>query len=125
MYPAIKINLKNIKRNAQYLKELCGQKGVEVAGVTKVVCANPDIAKELLNAGITMLADSRMQNVVKLRNAGIETPLMLLRIPMMTEINQIVDYVDYCMISELDTLKEIVNKKGGRETKFIYMVDVG
>ena len=125
MYPAIKINLKNIKRNAQYLKELCGQKGVEVAAVTKVVCANPDIAKELLNAGITMLADSRMQNIIKLRNAGIDAPLMLVRIPMMTEIRQLVDYVDYCLISDNDVLKEIVDKKGKKNTKFIYMVDVG
>ncbi|MEA1885280.1 MAG: alanine/ornithine racemase family PLP-dependent enzyme [Thermotogota bacterium] len=125
MYPAIKINLKNIKSNAQFLKELCGQKGVEVAAVTKVVCANPDIAKELLNAGITMLADSRMQNIIKLRNAGIDAPLMLVRIPMMTEIPQLVDYVDYCLISDNDVLKEIVDKKGKKNTKFIYMVDVG
>jgi len=125
MYPTIKINLNAIHHNAEFLKGLCGQNGVAVAGVTKVVCANPDISKELLDAGITMLADSRMQNIVKLRNAGIETSLMLLRIPMMTEINQIVDYVDYCMISETDTLREIVKKRGKRKTKFIYMVDVG
>jgi predicted amino acid racemase len=125
MYPVIKINLQSIKKNAQFLKELCASKGVDVAAVTKVVCANPDIAKELLNAGIPMLADSRMQNIVKLRNAGIEAPLMLLRIPMLTEIAQLVDYVDYCLISENQTLKEIVEKKGKRETKFIFMVDVG
>ncbi|MFW6263404.1 MAG: alanine/ornithine racemase family PLP-dependent enzyme [Thermotogota bacterium] len=125
MYPVIKINLQNIKKNAAFLKEMCSQKGVDVAAVTKVVCANPDIAKELLNAGITMLADSRMQNIIRLRNAGIEAPLMLVRIPMMTEISQLVDYVDYCLISENTVLKEIVAKKGKKKTKFIFMVDVG
>src|SRR6056297_2271751 len=100
MFPTIKINLKNIQDNARYLKDLCATKGVEVAAVTKVVCANPDISKELLNTGITMLADSRIQNIIRLRNAGIETPLMLVRIPMMTEISEIIDHVDYCLISE-------------------------
>jgi len=125
MYPVIKINLQKIKNNARFLKELCADEGVDVAAVTKVVCANPDIAKELLNAGIPMLADSRMQNIIKLRNAGIEAPLMLVRIPMLTEIPQLIDYVDYCLISENQTLKEIVEKKGKKQTRFIFMVDVG
>ena len=125
MYPVIKINLQSIRKNAQFLKELCSEKGVDVAAVTKVVCANPDIAKELLNAGIPMLADSRIQNIIKLRKSGIEAPLMLVRIPMLTEIPQLIDYVDYCLISENTVLKEIVNKRGKKNTKFIFMVDVG
>src|SRR6056297_337774 len=125
MFPVIKINLRNIKKNAEYLKSLCAQKGVEVAAVTKVVCGNPDIAKEILNAGIPMLADARMQNIIKLRNAGIEVPLMLVRIPMLTEIPQLVDYVDYCLVSENTVLKNIIEKKGKRNTKFVFMIDVG
>ena len=125
MFPKIRINLKNIRYNAEFLRQMCLQQGVEIAAVTKVVCGHPDIAKELLNAGIPMLADSRIQNIIRLRQAGIDSPVLLVRIPMLSEISQLIDYVDYVLISENTVLQEICKRNGKKTPKFIFMVDVG
>ncbi|HPF17015.1 MAG TPA: alanine/ornithine racemase family PLP-dependent enzyme [Thermotogota bacterium] len=125
MFPKIRIDLKNIRNNAEFLRQKCQEHGVEIAAVTKVVCGNPDIAKELLSAGIPILADSRIQNIVRLRQAGIDAPVMLVRIPMLSEITQLIDHVDYVLVSENTVLQEICKRKGKKTPRFIFMVDVG
>lgn len=125
IYPKLKIYIEKIRQNAEHLKNICGAQGVQVAAITKVVCGNPDIAREIFGTGITMLGDSRMQNIIRMRNAGIEADILLVRIPMISELDELVDNVDYCLISEKKTMKEIMKRKGKKETKFIYMVDVG
>ena len=63
--PRIEIDLGKIAHNAKTLKELYGSKGIDVIGVTKVVCGNPDIANTLVKSGINILADSRIANIKK------------------------------------------------------------
>ncbi len=125
IYPKLKIYIEKIKQNADFLKNICDEQGVQIAAITKVVCGNPDIAHEIIGTGITMIGDSRMQNIIRMRNAGIEADMLLVRIPMISELDELVDNVDYCLISEKKTLLEIMNRNGKRKTKFIYMVDVG
>ena len=39
--PRIEINLEKIAHNTKILKGLYGSKGIDIIGVTKVVCGNP------------------------------------------------------------------------------------
>ncbi len=125
MYPRLEINLSKIYGNARYLQQLCQKSGIEVAGVTKVVCGNPLIAREMIHAGMQMIADSRIQNIVHLLENGIDHPMMLLRIPMGSELEDVNRYLDYVLVSEESTVKEIIQLPGGKQPKLIYMVDVG
>ena len=81
IYPKLKIYIEKIKQNADFLKNICDEQGVQIAAITKVVCGNPDIAHEIIGTGITMIGDSRMQNIIRMRNAGIEADMLLVRIP--------------------------------------------
>ena len=65
--------------------ELYGARGIGVSAVTKVVCGNPDIAEVLVHAGIGILADSRIANIRRMRDAGIQAQFLLLRAPFLSQ----------------------------------------
>jgi len=127
MYPRLCIYKSKIKSNAENLLKLTKENNVEIAAVTKVLSGNPEIAKVLKEAGIKMIADSRISNIKKMISKGIEGPFMLLRIPMMSRIQEIVKYVDYTLISEIETAKKLgaAAVKLNTSKKIIIMIDVG
>ncbi|HPE68217.1 MAG TPA: alanine/ornithine racemase family PLP-dependent enzyme [Thermotogota bacterium] len=125
MFPELHVNTNAIASNAQVLRERCKRVGVDVAAVTKVVCADLTISQALVQSGVTMLADSRLQNLRKLQAAGWDVPLLLLRVPMLGEIPQLVDTADLVLVSELRSVQEILGAKGRKKPGMLYMVDVG
>jgi predicted amino acid racemase len=87
--------------------ELCARHGIEVAGVTKCVCGEPEVARAMLAGGCTMLADSRLANVARLRDAGIEAPILLLRLPSPSEAADVVRLCDLSLVSEVETARAL------------------
>ncbi len=99
--PRIEINLEKITHNAKKLMELYGSKGISVMGVTKVVCGDPIIAEALVKSGINILADSRIENIRRMRNAGVQAQFLLLRTPSLSQAEAVVKYADISLNSEL------------------------
>jgi len=124
--PRIEINLGKIAHNARTLKELYGSKGIDVIGVTKVVCGDPNIAKVLLKSGINILADSRITNITKMHDAGIQAQFLLLR-TIHSQAENIVESADISLNSELSVIKELSKYavKQGITHKIILMVELG
>lgn len=124
-YPRVEIDLEKIKHNTNRLVNLCQKNDIEVAGVTKVFCACPPIAKAMVKGGVSVLADSRIANFEKIRE--IKVPKMLLRLPMISQSNKIVELVDISLNSELDTIMALseaaINLNKIHE--IILMVDLG
>ena len=79
--PYLVIDLDKIEHNTRTIVELCNKNGINVAGVTKVTCGHPQVAQAMLRGGVTAIADSRLENIQRLIRAGIETKLMLRRLP--------------------------------------------
>ena len=127
MFPCVEINLKNIKENTERVVDFCKKHGIEVVGITKGVCADLNIAKVMLEGGVSLLGDSRIQNVISLKEAYPSTEVMLIRSPMLSEVEKVVEYADYSLNTELSVLKKISEtcKKVGKTHKVIIMVDVG
>lgn len=127
MYPKIYVYLDRIYENAKYLKSLCEKSKVEIVGVTKVTCGEPYVAQILKSSGINIIGDSRIQNIKNMKNFGIDGPFMLLRIPMISEIDDVVKYADYTLISELKVADKLgeASKNFDKISKVIYMVDLG
>lgn len=125
MYPRIEINLKKITDNARVLNELCKKYGITPWSVTKCFCADPRIAKAIVDGGIEFLADSRLSNLIRLKD--IRAKKVLLRLPMHSEIDDLVKYVDYSLNSELSTLRLIGEtcEKLGKTHNVIIMIDLG
>mgnify|MGYP005725379455 CR=1 FL=1 len=125
--PRIEIDLEKIAHNAKTLKELYGSKGIDVIGVTKVVCGNPDIADVLVKNGISILADSKIANIRRMRNAGIQAEFLLLRTPFLSQAEAVVKYADISLNSEISVVKRLSKfaLEYNATHKIILMVELG
>ncbi|MES8654665.1 hypothetical protein U6N26_12380, partial [Cutibacterium acnes] len=79
--PRLEIFADRIRDNARAIVTQCAKHGVQVAAVTKVLHAHPVLLQALEDTGITMLADSRLQNLRQIAECGTSLPTMLLRAP--------------------------------------------
>jgi ornithine racemase len=119
------IDLAKIEENARRVVEALP--GVGIVGVTKVTCASPEIARAMLAGGVTALGESRLENAQRLRDAGIEAPIWLLRAPTPALANNAVRLVDVSAISEL-AIAEALDAAAGRagcRHGILAMVDIG
>ncbi|MCF7824691.1 MAG: alanine racemase [Candidatus Marinimicrobia bacterium] len=125
--PRIEMTLEKIAHNARALVALYGSKGIDVIGVTKVVCGNPYIAKVLTKSGIRILADSRIENIKKMRNAGIEAQFLLLRTPSLSHCEAVVKYSDMSLNSELTIIEKLsaYAVEYDKSHKIILMLELG
>lgn len=125
--PRIEIDLSKIAHNAKKLKELYGSKNIDVIGVTKVVCGDPKIADVLIKNGINTLADSRMANIRRMREAGLQASFVLLRTPIPSQVESVVKYTDISLNSELSVIKALSKAAVKQDTthRIILMVEMG
>ena len=124
-YPRVEIDINKIKHNANKMITECKNRGIDVAAVTKGYGANENIVKAIVDSGVDILADSRIQNLKKLNKFNI--PKMLIRIPMLSEVSDAVKYSDISLVSELVTAKEL-SREAIRQNKvynIILMIDLG
>ena len=125
--PRLEINLEKIAHNAKILKGLYGSKGIDIIGVTKVVCGNPTIANILLKSGINILADSRIENIQRMIDAGIDAEFLLLRSPFLSQAESVVKYTDISLNSEIEVVQKLSKFAIEQNTihKIILMVELG
>lgn len=125
MYPRIEISQSKLKHNSKVMYDLFSPKRVSLMGVTKCFCAIPEAAQAMVDGGISILADSRINNLKRLANIPVEK--VLLRLPMFGEIEDVVRYTDYSLNSELSTLRLLGEAaiSMGKVHKVIIMVDLG
>ena len=74
-------------------------------GVSKAVLGEPAIAQAMLAGGVQFIADSRLENIQKMRRAGISAQLVLLRTAP-SQAEAIVKSVDISLNTELRTLEK-------------------
>lgn len=84
----LEIRLDQVADNARRLVERCGRQGITVTAVTKAMLGAPELARSL--SGVHSLGDSRVENIERLRKAGIVAPLLLLRTPMPSQVAAVV-----------------------------------
>ncbi|ASN07270.1 alanine racemase [Virgibacillus necropolis] len=123
----VEINLAKIAHNAEKLVQLYGSKGIELMGVTKTVCGDSVIAEIFVNNGIHMLADSKLVNLKKMRDAGVSAQFVLLRSPALSEVDAVVQYADISMNTELSVIKKLAETANLSNSvhQIILMVEMG
>lgn len=124
-YPKVEIDLNKLKFNVKTIVDICNQCGIQVAGVTKVFCGHSEIAKAYIDGGVSYIADSRVENLKKLKDFHI--PKILVRLPMISEAEDVVEYADISLNSEIKTIKALSDKalERGKVHQIILMVDLG
>jgi predicted amino acid racemase len=125
--PYIEINLEKIYENACLIKQIWQEAGIEVMGVTKVDLGEPHIAQTLVDAGITLLGDSRIDDIIRMKKTGIEATYCLIRSPFLSDIKRTVKYADITLNSELEIIKAL-DKEAYRQNKIhkiVLMIEMG
>lgn len=124
-YPRVIIDLHKVEMNTKLLVEKCSSNNLSIMGVTKAFCAEPRVVEAMVRGGISYIADSRIDNIKKV--AEYEVPKVLLRLPMKSEIEDLVRMVDISLNSEIETIRAIDVAAGKLERvhKIILMVELG
>ena len=86
-YPRLLIDLAKIEHNARVIVDLSKKQGMSVMGVTKACRGDPSVASAMLAGGVDFIADSRLENIKRLRASDIESDLVLLRTPMLSQVD--------------------------------------
>lgn len=125
--PRLEIFADRIHDNARAIVHQCADHGIQVAAVTKVLHAHPALLRALDDTGITMLADSRLQNLRRIAETGTSLPTLLLRAPGRHDIDAAVQLADISLNSSLITMTALSDAavRAGTRHGVIIMVDVG
>lgn len=125
--PYVTIDLDKIEHNALMIVELCRPHGIEVTGVTKGTCGHPEVARAMLRGGVSSIGDSRLENIRRLRAADIQTDYILLRIPALSQLEEVIGSAELSLNSELTVLAGLSQaaRRRGQLHEVIVMVDLG
>lgn len=124
--PRIEISLSTIQQNCHVLCETMRPKGVRVMGVSKAVQGDPSVAAALVSGGVETLADSRLENIERMRSAGVAAKFVLLR-SSPSQAAATVRLADISMNTELPTIRELSRHAVAQQKlhRFVVMVELG
>ena len=126
MYPRLTINLKKLQHNANALCAMAQERGIaELAFVTKVFCADEKMVRTLQDTPCCYLADSRIENLARYPES--DKLRILLRLPMISQAEEVVRYSDISFNSELATLQALgkAAQEQLKQHKVVLMIDLG
>lgn len=125
--PRVEIDLEKITHNARSLVELLRKRGVSVTGVTKATLGSPEIAKAWLRVGVCGLGDSRVENIRTMRSAKIAEAMTLIRTPMLSQVDQVVELTEVSFNTEIEVVRKlsIEAKRQRRIHGVVLMVELG
>jgi len=124
--PRIEISLSQIRDNARMLSKLYGQKGISLMGVSKAVLGEPAIIEAMIQGGVRIIADSRIETIQKMKSAGISAQFVLLRTAL-SQAEAVVKTVDISLNTEIETLQQLsyYAKAYNKIHQVIIMVELG
>lgn len=125
--PRLEIDLAKIRHNSARLTERLGARGVAVTGVTKAALGDPRVAWAMLQGGVRSIGDSRIENIRKLRAAGVAAEFMLLRSPQLSRVDEVVAWADISLNSELEVIRRLsaAARRQNRIHRVLLMLELG
>ena len=125
--PRLDIYLDKIKSNSENIKALCLKHGIKVVGITKGCCAITEVGQAMIDGGINILGDSRIENLKGLKKSELKAETMLIRIPMLSEVDRVLDWADISLNSEISVIKSLSQEALKRKAvhRIILMIDLG
>lgn len=126
-YPELLVDLKRIEDNTRVVHALCKAAGMTLTGVVKGAAGLPEVAKAMAKGGCSQLASSRLGQLARLRDHGIDLPLMLLRIPGPSELGLTIRLADLSLHSNTLVLRLAADEAdlAGKRHGVVLMQDLG
>ena len=131
MYPKLIVNLEKLRENIDACAKITKEDGgCSLMLVTKGVCADERVCDMIMDhPQVDYMADSRVLNLAKYHDKANEKgkQTVLLRLPMLGEIEDVVRYADVSFNSEMSTLNALNEEAGrqGKTHKVVLMIDLG
>lgn len=121
------IDLDKIADNARLLVDRAATRGVSITGVTKALLGEPRLARALVAAGVAALGDSRVENIERMRHAHLNAPMLLLRTPMLSQVDRVVRSSATSVNTDTDVLTALATaaRVCGRVHDVMIMVELG
>jgi predicted amino acid racemase len=125
--PRLEIDLGKIQHNARTLVERLARRGISVTGVTKATLGSPEIAHAMLQAGVSDLGDSRIENIEAMRRSHVSARMSLIRSPMLSQVKRVVASADVSCNTELEAIRRLSleARKSNRVHAVVLMVELG
>ncbi|CUR45247.1 alanine/ornithine racemase family PLP-dependent enzyme [Alloalcanivorax xenomutans] len=125
--PRLEVDLDKITQNARLLVEELGENGITVTGVTKSCMGSVEVAKAMLRAGVNGLGDARIENIEAMRQQRIAAPIMLIRSPMLSQVERVVRHADISFNTELAVVRRLsaAAQLAERTHGVVLMVELG
>ena len=125
--PRLEIDLNKIAHNTRRLVELFGARGISVMGVTKCMLGEPRVARAMIRAGAAFIGDSRIENLRRMRQSGMDAVFVLIRSPMLSQVDEVVRHADISLNSELTVLRQLsaAAERQNRVHRVVLMVELG
>ena len=114
------INLDSVRRNVENIRELIGSK-VKIMGVVKGNGYGHnavEVSRILLDCSVEQLAVARIEEAIRLRESGINVPILVLGLTVEEQMKLYFDYQIMPTISDIESVKKL-NRIGGEENKVV------
>jgi len=125
--PRLEIDLGRLQHNAITLVRRLARQGISVSGVSKAVLGLPEIVHLWLAAGVSSIGDSRLETIEAMAHAGITAPLLLIRTPMLSQVERVVAHAATSCNSEPVVIKALAAAalRQRRRHGVLLMVELG
>jgi len=125
--PRLEIKLNQLHHNAKKLIENLALQGISITGVSKATMAMPEIVDIWINAGIHSIGESRIENIESINKVNNRVRTLLTRIPMLSQVDQVVSQASISCNSELSVLNALAGaaEKQNLRHGVLLMVELG
>lgn len=126
-YPQLVINKKRLIHNIKEITTRCSSQGVMVTGVIKGCGGNLKIAEAMISNGCHSIGSSRVDHLRRVKGMNFDIKTMLLRIPMISEVDEMLKWTDISLNSEKKVIEQINKacKIKGIVHEIILMIELG
>lgn len=126
-YPVVEVDLKKLRHNINEMVNRCRDQGIEIAGVVKGFNGIPETLDLYEESGCKYIASSRLEHIEDAINKGLKGPYLAIRIPMLSEVPDLVRLTEMSLNSELPVIKAIDEecRLQGKKHGIILMADLG
>ena len=126
-FPRLEVNMAHLRQNMDDVIGKCTKAGINVCGVVKGCSGLPEVATLFRQCGCKEIGSSRIEEIIRCREAGIPGPYLLLRVPMISELEDMIQYCETSLQSDVAVLDalEAACCRLKKTHRVIMMVDLG
>ena len=123
----IELDRKKLKSNFKFLDDRFKKRNIDWGIVVKLLCGNKLFIQEVLDLGIREIHDSRISNLVAVKELDKDVQTVYIKPPAKRSIADVITYADVSFNTEYYTIKLLSEEavRQNKEHKIIIMIELG